>query len=163
MSASVQGQFYGFHSTLTKGNLYLFFVTDEGFHLARVGDRMPSQQGAMAFHFGLAGILIHQFVTKPAIKKRLALEARYSELGPGTSEFSSLDARNRTIKAEQVASASLKPVTFLGKDGQRAGTLQLKMQDGQEMKLELSSSELVPAQIERLVRIVLPQAQGSLT
>ncbi len=144
----------------------MFFVTDEGFHLGRVADRFTSEMlqssfGSMFALGGLGGMIAKKTMVEPSVAHRQSLEARYSSVDAGGAEFMTFDKRNYSIEKDAVSGAALDSVGNAAKMQQRVGFLQLQMKDGKSLKFELASP-LAPADVEKLIRVIVPDAQGNL-
>ena len=159
MTNSVQGAFYGGESTLLASHVYKIYVENGALHLARVADRFSREvlEGGYSAAMGVGGLVAHV-----GVATRNNLEATYDSLEAGGSDFLGKDKRNFSVCPSSVNRVILKKVTAMTQGPGRVGFVELQGTNGKTRKLTLTGA-LGSQEVERLLRLVFPSAEGSLS
>lgn len=162
---NIYGSFYGRETSLTQGNVFKIYVTDNGLYFARVSDRIyPEAVGKKSPNAlllgGLGGLAANAVITQPAIRKQKEAEAIYDALDLDSAEFLSREPKNFRVPKSDMREMQLFKAKGLMKSDIAPGTLEM-IHDGKKRKFALTSAE-PGAEIDRILRLSMPNIAGSL-
>ena len=158
------GSFYGRETTLTQGNAFKIYVTDQGLFFARVADRItPEAVGKKPITpllFGLGGVAANAIITQPALRKLKETEAFYDQLDLSSDEFTRREPKNFRVTAGETYQLELVKAKGLMKSEIAPGTLEFNL-NGKTRKFAITSALPAP-EIERILRMAMPGISGGL-
>ena len=161
---NIYGNFYGRETSLTQGDAFKIYATDGGLYFARISDRIHPEivgkKQPTALLFGLGGLAVNAIITQPAIRKFKETEAIYDALDMNSAEFLSREPKNFRVPNGDIRELQLIKAKGLMKSNIAPGTLEMQ-HDGKTRKFAITSAA-PGAEIERILRLSMPNIAGSL-
>jgi hypothetical protein len=133
---------------LSNGVIYQTYVSDQRLVAVKTGSPMDGGR-AWTMHFGLIGALIHYFLMKGVMKRRLALLSSNESLP--LDELLHQDPKNFEVRYDGLERAELKKAGIL-----KAGHAKLLLKRVGEEPIELS------LQTKQIVAVALPVLEAGL-
>ena len=161
---NIYGSFYGRETSLTQGDAFKIYATDQGLYFARIADRVypeiVGKKQPTALLLGLGGLAVNALVTQPAIRKFKETEAIYDALDLNGAEFTGREPKNFRVMQSDMRELQLVKAKGLMKSDIAPGTLEL-LHDGKTRKFAISSATS-GAELERILRLAMPNIAGTL-